>query len=135
MLLGKAEVDVMIRVGVIDDDSAIVDAMRWLWKQELQVVRLDAQESTVPEDVDVLLADLGTLGGHALRFLYDARTRRPSLPLVVTYLYFDTTQKVEGEVRRLADLCILKPYDLDHLRKSIRHLRRRSQSPRSADPE
>lgn len=112
----------MIRVGVIDEDTRLLDAMIRFWRGSLSVQRLDSDDDSIPETVDVLIADLMTLGGHARRFLSNVRFRRPSLPILVTYLYFDATQEVEGDIRALADLSILKPYDLANVEKTVRHL-------------
>lgn len=112
----------MIRIGVIDEDVRLLDAMSRFWRGSLSVQRLDPDDDCIPEHVDVLIADLTSLGGHAHRFLSDVRFRRPSLPILLTYLYFDGTQEVEADIRGLVDLSILKPYDLAHVEKTIHHL-------------
>ncbi len=112
----------MIRVGVIDEDVTLVEAMSRFWGDSVLVERLDQESGCIPGYVDVLIADLASLGGHAHCFLSDVRFQRPNLPIIVTYLYFDATQEVEAEIRALVDLSILKPYDLDHVAKTIHYL-------------
>ncbi len=112
----------MIRVGVIDDDAGLVDAMTRFWCGSFSIQRLDSNDDRIPEHVDVLIADLASLGGHARRFLSDVRFQRPSLPILLTYLYFDATQEVERDIRGFVDLSIIKPYDLARVEQTVRHL-------------
>jgi len=112
----------VLKAGVIDQDSLLIGALRSVWQHEFDVVELDAVAQEVPDDVDVAVVDLDSLGGHALRFLHDLRHQRPGLILVVTYVYWGASQRLEEDLDRLADLCVVKPFDITKLGKSIRHL-------------
>ena len=108
----------MLSVGVIDRDETVVGAMLELWRQHFQLRRIEPGKDDLG-GLDVLVADLATLEGHALSFLHELRSLHPSLKLVLTFVYCDSTQAIEEEIHSVADACVLKPFDFESLAHTV----------------
>ena len=108
----------MLKVGVIDRDETVVEAMLELWRDRFSLRRVDSDHDDL-DDIDVLVADPASLEGRALSVLHELRAGYPSLKLVLTFVYCDRTQSIEDEIHALADACVLKPYDFEKLAHTV----------------
>lgn len=88
--------------------------------------REEALEHLRKEEIDLLIIDVRVPVTGALRLIQEAKSIRQNLAVIVTYLYFDQTQDVEHLLRKLADICIRKPFDSDEvISKAIQQLFKR----------
>jgi DNA-binding NtrC family response regulator len=69
-------------------------------------------------DVDLLLIDSEP---NALleEFLQDLRGKRPSLPIILTYVFKQAIQGAEENLRKYVNSIFYKPYDLNEVTKQL----------------
>ena len=74
----------------------------------------------------LLIVDVKTPVVKTLHLIQEAKNIRPNLAVIVMYIYFDQIQDVEHLLRKVADVCIRKPFDnYEVILKAIQQLEKR----------
>lgn len=116
--------DVLPNVLVLDDDVNILSAFEDFFRKEhcTMVAASTAEEAlTLMENqhFDLLITDIRLRSSSGVTFFLNVRTNNPHLPVIVITGYpesiDETTLKSIG-----ADHLLLKPLELDNLRKAVR---------------
>lgn len=78
------------------------------------------------KETDLLIVDVKTPVVKTLHLIQEAKNVRPDLAVIVMYIYFDQMQDVEHLLRKVADVCIRKPFDnYEVILKAIQQLEKR----------
>ena len=79
------------------------------------------------EDIDLLIIDVEIPAAKTLHLIQEAGSIRPDLSVIVMYVYFDQTQDVEHLIRKIADVCVRKPFDsCEVILKAIQQLEKKA---------
>ena len=78
------------------------------------------------KETDLLIVDVKVPVLETLHLIQEAKNIRADLAVIVMYIYFDQIQDVEHLLRKVADVCIRKPFDnYEVILKAIQQLDKR----------
>ena len=101
-----------------------------LLREKYQVCMASSREEVLlclrRKETDLLIVDTKTPVVKTLHLIQEARNIRPDLAVIVMYIYFDQIQDMEHLLRKVADICIRKPFDnYEVILKAIQQLEKR----------
>ena len=112
------------RVLVLDDDSNILSAFSdFLKKEQCIMIAASSSEEALRKleerRIDLLITDIRLSAQSGVTFFLNAKALYPSLPTIIMTGYPEFVN--EQEILSLgADCFLLKPLDLEKLRKAVR---------------
>ena len=112
------------RILVLDDDEYILSAFKDFFKKEqyIMIAASSAEEAMKKLEevkVDLLITDIRLNGRSGVTFFLNAKILYPLLPAIIMTGYPGLAK--EQEILSLgADFFLIKPLDLEELRKAIR---------------
>ncbi len=111
------------RLLIVDPDADVRNAVANFLAEAFEVEAAgSAREALSVLDahtVDVVIAEAELPDHYAPGFLLEIRRRLPRVVLVTTYQYGDQAQLAEPLFRRIADLIVSKPFDIQKLEDSL----------------
>lgn len=111
------------RVLIADPDNGIRRSMDMFLKEHYVVYTASDGHQVLEllknEDINLLIIDARLEGIYIFELLRLVKEMTPDLPVIVMYVYLDETQHVEEYIRKLADACVVKPFQNDSLVKTI----------------
>jgi DNA-binding NtrC family response regulator len=105
----------MKKVLIAGDDPDMDTALVSLLGEKYQVCMAGSREEVLDclrrKETNLLIVDVKTPVVKTLHLIQEAKNIRPDLAVIVMYIYFDQIQDVEHLLRKVADVCIRKPFD------------------------
>lgn len=105
----------MKKVLIAGDDPDMDTALISLLGEKYQVCMAGSREEVLDclrrKETNLLIVDVKTPVVKTLHLIQEAKNIRPDLAVIVMYIYFDQIQDVEHLLRKVADVCIRKPFD------------------------
>ena len=128
-----------MRLLVVEDEAdlahAVCDHLRAAGHAvDLAASAQDADAALGTTDYDLVLLDLSLPDGDGLEVLRDLRSRRNSMPVMITTARDRITQRIAG-LDAGADDYLVKPYDLDEMLARIAAILRRADNDRMPERE
>ena len=120
----------MKKVLIAGDDPDMDTALVSLLGEKYQVCMAGSREEVLDclrrKETNLLIGDVKTPVVKTLHLIQEAKNIRPDLAVIVMYIYFDQIQDVEHLLRKVADVCIRKPFDnYEVILKAIQQLEKR----------
>ena len=123
MTTGMQAAGKLKRVLIADPDNGIRRSMDMFLKEHYAVYTASDGHQVLEllknEDINLLIIDARVEGIYIFELLRLVKEMVPDLPVIVMYVYLDETQHVEEYIRKLADACVVKPFQNDSLVKTI----------------
>ena len=116
----------MKKILIADPNIGIRNSMDMFLKERYSVLTSSdgrqALEIVEKEGIDLLIVDARLEGIYIFELLRLVKEMVPGLPVIVMYIYMDQTQYMEEYIRKLADACVVKPFQIENLLKTIETL-------------
>jgi DNA-binding response OmpR family regulator len=111
------------KILVLDKDKDICQGIKEYLKDDYEVfacTSVDNILNTIRENnIDLIISDLDLPNGYIYKFFDDLKLLAAKVPVILMYVYFDCSQKMEESIRNMADAVFIKPFDLQKLKKRI----------------
>ena len=111
------------KILVLDKDKDVCQGIKEYLKEDYEVfacTSVDNILNTIQENnIDLIISDVDLPNGYIYRFLNDLKSSAAEIPVILMYVCFDCSQKIEESIRNMADAVFLKPFDLQKLKKRI----------------
>ena len=105
----------MKKILIAESDPDMCAALVPFLGEKYQVCMTSSRDEALDclrrKETDVLIVDVKTPVVETLHLIQEAQNIRPDLAVIVMYIYFDQMQDVEHLLRKVADVCIRKPFD------------------------
>lgn len=120
----------MKKILIAESDPDMDTALVSLLGEKYQVCMAGSREEVLDclrrKETNLLIVDVKTPVVKTLHLIQEAKNIRPDLAVIVMYIYFDQIQDVEHLLRKVADVCIRKPFDnYEVILKAIQQLEKR----------
>lgn len=100
---------------IAESDPDMCATLIPLLGEKYQVCMASSREEVLnclrQKETNLLIVDVKTPVVKTLHLIQEAKNIRPDLAVIVMYIYFDQIQDVEHLLRKVADVCIRKPFD------------------------
>jgi len=120
----------MKKILIAENDPDMCAALVPLLGETYQVCMPSSREEVLVclrrKETDLLIVDVKVPVLETLHLIQEAKNIRADLAVIVMYIYFDQIQDVEHLLRKVADICIRKPFDnYEVILKAIQQLDKR----------
>lgn len=111
------------KILLADGDGEVIASVRAYLKDDYEIISVMDGNDILPvirsEKIDLMVLDLDIPHTYFFHILNKVREMAPELPVIVTYVYFDTTQELEAMVRKMCHALILKPFNVAKVKQRI----------------
>jgi DNA-binding NtrC family response regulator len=111
------------KILILDKDKDICRGLEEYLKDEYDIFQCSGTDNilaTIHENnIDLIITDIDLPNGYIYKFLDDLKSSAARIPVILMYVYFDCTQRMEDIIRNMVDAIFLKPFDLQELKKRI----------------
>jgi len=111
------------RILVADSDKDICRSLYEFFKDDYEVFLVydgkDVLQLISENNIELLLTDLNIPNVYIYNLLNKIKEKFPELPIIIMYVYCDSTQEMEDTIRKIASAFFRKPFDLNELKKRI----------------
>jgi len=108
---------------ILDKDKDICRGLEEYLKDDYDIFQCSNAENIIntihENNIDLIITDIDLPNGYIYKFLDDLKSSALKIPVILMYVYFDCTQRMEDIIRNLVDAIFLKPFDLQELKKRI----------------
>jgi DNA-binding NtrC family response regulator len=111
------------KILVLDQDKDVCQSIKEYLKEDYDVFARTGVNNildTIRENnIDLIISDVDLPDGYIYRVLDDLKSSTAKVPVILMYVFFDCSQKMEENIRNMAEAVFLKPFDLQKLKKRI----------------
>jgi len=114
------------KILIADPDTGVRYSMDLFLKESYSVFTAsdgyEVLEILKNEKINMVIADSRIEGIYIFDLLRMIKEIAPEIPVIVMYVYLDVNQRVEEYIRKAADACLIKPFQIDKVIETIKNL-------------
>jgi len=120
----------MKTVVIGDKDQEILNSLKLFLKEYYRIITVkdnfELMKKVKEEPVDLVLSDLKLFHIGSVSDIKEIKKLKPSIPLVLMYVYFNDSREIELNLRNYVDAVIHKPFDVENVRILIDKLTKKA---------
>ncbi len=126
MVLAMQVAKELKKILIADPDTGVRYSMDLFLKESYSVFTAsdgyEVLEILKNEKINMVIADSRIEGIYIFDLLRMIKEIAPEIPVIVMYVYLDVNQRVEEYIRKAADACLIKPFQIDKVIETIKNL-------------